>query len=48
MDICDLENNLVRTGSIAKINLVWGSNIEKKLMAAAVVSQINLESKGLT
>ena len=45
--ICDLENNLVERGSIKKINLVSGNNMEKNdFVAAARVPKINLESKG--
>ena len=46
--ICNLENNLVRRESIAKINLVSDSNIEKNnLVAAAGIPKIDPESKGL-
>ena len=45
---CDLENNLVEKGSIAKINLVLGCSMEKNnLVSEAGIPKINLESKGV-
>ena len=43
MAICDLENNLVKRGSIAKFNLVSGSNMEENNLISAVrVPKMNL------
>ena len=46
--ISNLKNNLMRRGSIAKINLVLGSNMEINLFGGCSKGpKINLESKGL-